>query len=65
MKAKKKFDCVEMKNTIQARRHKEHEGLSDEEIRKRIERRLTASDDTVACKWRRIADHEKAAAKSA
>lgn len=61
--SKKRFDCVEMKSTIQAQRRKEREDLSDEEIRQRISRTLATSEDVVARKWRRIADHERVAAR--
>ena len=54
MKTKKTFDCVEMKNAIQARHRQEFEGLSDEEVRRRITERLATSDDVVARKWRAI-----------
>ena len=60
MKAKKTFDCVEMKNAIQARLRKEREGLTDEEVRQRIAEFLATSDDVVARKWRRIAARPEA-----
>jgi hypothetical protein len=59
MRAPKTFDCVEMKNAIQARRRQEYEGLTDDEIRRRIQDKLSTSDDIVARKWRRIAEREK------
>ena len=58
MARKKDFDCVEMKNAIQARRRQQYEGLSDEEVRKRIDAELATSDDPVARKWRKIAERE-------
>ena len=54
MKPKKTFDCVEMKNAIQARLRKQREGLTDEEVRRQIAEFLATSDDIVARKWRRI-----------
>ncbi len=57
MKAKS-FDCVAMKNAIQAKRLVEWEGLPDEEIRQRIRQRLATSDDPVAVWWRRIGEAE-------
>ncbi|RJP25129.1 MAG: hypothetical protein C4527_17525 [Candidatus Omnitrophota bacterium] len=51
---KKKFDCVEMKNAIQAQLRKEYEGLSDEEIRTRIKHKLETSDTPAARLWRRL-----------
>jgi hypothetical protein len=50
----KTFDCVEMKNTIQAKLQKEYEGLTPEEVRKRRRAKLEAADDPLARKWRRL-----------
>lgn len=61
MKKKKAFDCVEMKNAIQAQHLGEREGLSDNEVRQRITERLAMSDDPVAGKWRRIGELQKTA----
>lgn len=52
MKKTKSFDCVEMKNAIQAQLRKEHEGLSDEEIERRRRAWLETSDDRLAKWWR-------------
>ncbi len=54
MKKAKSFDCVQMKNTIQANLRKEHEGLSDEEIERRRRLWLETSDDPPARWWRSI-----------
>jgi hypothetical protein len=54
MAAVKTFDCVEMKNAIQAQQRREWKGLSDEEMRRRIQKRLQTSDDPLARKWRRL-----------
>jgi hypothetical protein len=54
MKTQKKFDCVKMKDEIQARLLAEYRGLSDEEITRRIHRKLEASDSPVARWWRAI-----------
>jgi hypothetical protein len=51
---KKSFDCVEMKNAIQAQLLKEHEGLSDEEIAHRRREWLETSKDPLAVWWRSI-----------
>jgi hypothetical protein len=40
---KKKFDCVEMKNTIQKRLRKETAGLTAEERNKRLEKALATN----------------------
>jgi len=58
--AQKRFDCVEMKNRIQAEMLKEYEGLSDEEVRERIQHRLETSDSVVAKKWRKMLKTEQA-----
>ena len=54
MKKTKTFDCVEMKNKIQARLAEEYRGLTDEERRRKIAHELASSDDPVARKWRAI-----------
>ena len=54
----KSFDCVEMKNAIQAKRLAEWQALSDEEVRESIRRRLATSDDPVARWWRKIQEAE-------
>jgi len=54
MKRHKKFDCVEMKNSIQVQLRKEQAGLTDQEIRERSLKILETSDDLVARKWRRL-----------
>ena len=63
MKPKKTFDCVEMKNAIQARLRKQREGLTDEEVRRQIAEFLATSDDLVARKWRRIGQLEHEASR--
>ena len=50
----KVFDCVEMKNRIQAEISKENEGLSEVEITERRRVLLETSDDPVAKKWRQL-----------
>jgi hypothetical protein len=54
MKMNKNFDCVEMKNAIQAKIRKENEGLSDEEIARRRHEWLEKSDDPLAQWWRSL-----------
>ncbi len=58
MKIAKTFDCVEMKNSIQAKLAKEHEGLSSEEIRRRRREWLETSNDEMALFWRRIGSNK-------
>ncbi|MEE9297156.1 MAG: hypothetical protein V3W34_19630 [Phycisphaerae bacterium] len=48
MKTAKKFDCVKVKDEIQAKLADEYDGLSDEETRKRIQEKPAASDSAVA-----------------
>ena len=52
MKRTKSFDCVEMKNAIQAQLRKEYEGLDDAEILRRRRQWLETSDSAVAKWWR-------------
>ena len=51
---KKTFDCVEMKNAIQARLAARHKGMCDSEILADIEKRLAVSKQPIAEWWRRI-----------
>lgn len=55
MKRAKDFDCVQMKNEIQARLLQEYHGLTDAEIQARIEQELATSSAPAAQFWRRIA----------
>ncbi len=54
MKIDEHFDCVKMKDELQARLRHEWEGLSDEAIRERIRQRLETSDTPIARWWRRV-----------
>ena len=54
MKATKALDCVELKNAIQARLLAEREGMSDDEVRALVRRRLATSDSPIAQLWRRL-----------
>ncbi len=56
MMKEKEFDCVDMKNSVQAKLRSDLDGLSDEEARALITRELNTSDDIVARKWRRLRD---------
>jgi len=44
----KTFDCVQMKNEIQAKLRKEFEGMTDEEIRNKLMRDIKQSDTPFA-----------------
>ena len=54
MKKTKSFDCVEMKNAIHAQLRKEHEGLEEAEVRRRLRHWLETSGSSVAKWWRSI-----------
>jgi predicted metalloprotease len=54
MKAAKAFDCVEMKDAIQAKLRKEREGMTDEQVRLLIRRRLETSNTPIARLWRTL-----------
>lgn len=44
----KSFDCVQMKNDIQAKLRKEHEGMTDDEIRRKALRDIEQSNTPFA-----------------
>jgi hypothetical protein len=50
----KAFDCVQMKNEIQARLAKKYAGLTLAERSERIEHELATSDDPIAIWWRKV-----------
>lgn len=56
MKTAKAFDCVKMKDRIQAKLRKEYRGLTDEQIRDRSRRKLATSDSPIARLWRSLND---------
>ena len=64
MKRKKSFDCVEMKNAIQAQLRKEYEGLDEKEIARRRREWLETSDTEVAKWWRSIQASQQKPASS-
>lgn len=63
MKPKKTFDCIAMKDAIQAKLAKEYEGLTDAERWRRVEEKLATSNSAAARKWREIAEHERLVAQ--
>jgi hypothetical protein len=65
MKKTKEFDCVRVKDEIQARLTRQWRGLTDEEIRERIRRKLATSRSPIAKLWRKLVAREKKAAKAA
>jgi hypothetical protein len=52
MKRPKTFDCVEMKNAIQAQLSKKREGMSNAEVRTQIQQKIETSNSPVAQLWR-------------
>jgi len=54
MKNPKSFDCVELKNAIQAKLHNQYTGLDPEQVRKKRQEKLNTADNIVARKWRRL-----------
>jgi hypothetical protein len=54
MKTAKTFDCVQMKDEIQAGLRAEWQGLTEEEIRDKVQKHLATSDSDVAKWWRSI-----------
>jgi len=54
MKTAKRFDCVAMKNQIQAEQAQEYRGLTDEQVRRRIRRALARSKSPVGRLWRSL-----------
>jgi len=65
MKKPREFDCVRMKDEIQARLTRQWRGLTDEEIRERIRRNLATSQTPIAKLWRKLQARDKKAAKAA
>lgn len=59
MKPVKEFDCIKMKDKIQAQFAESFPGRSDAEVRRQIQKKLAASDSPVARLWRRIQRSEK------
>ena len=52
MKPEKKFDCLRMKDEIQAKLREQWRGLSREQIREAISHSLATSDNSIAVWWR-------------
>jgi len=65
MKKAKEFDCVRLKDEIQARLTRQWRGLTDEEIRARIRRKLATSRSPIAKLWRALQVRDKKQAKAA
>jgi hypothetical protein len=61
----KGFDCVRMKDEIHARLAQEWRGLTDEEIRERIRRKLATSQSPIAKLWRKLQARDKKPPKPA
>lgn len=65
MKKAKEFDCVRMKDEIQARLMREYKGLTDEQIRRRRARKLATSKSPIAQLWRKLQARDEKAPKAA
>ena len=65
MKKAKAFDCVRMKDEIQARLLREHKGLTDEQVRRRRARKLATSESPIAKLWRELEARDKKPTKKA
>lgn len=61
----KPFDCVTMKNEIQAKLLEEHKGLSDDEIARRRKVWLETSNDPLAAWWRTVSSSAVLASSAA
>jgi hypothetical protein len=58
MKRVKPFDCVKMKDEIHAKLTRDYRGLTDEQISRRVRRRLATSNDPIARLWRSLEPKE-------
>ena len=65
MKKAKAFDCVRMKDEIQARLLREYKGMTDEQVRRRRARKLATSQSPIAKLWRELQARDKEQAKAA
>ncbi len=63
MNDKMAFDCIEMKNRIQAELLNEYEGLTAEEERQKRLHRLATADSPAARMWQSAAKRREDAAK--
>jgi len=59
MTIKKEYDCVEMKNRIQADLFEEKTRLGAEEMERRHEEWLEKSEDPLAAWWRSVASRQR------
>jgi len=54
MKTAKQFDCVAMKDRIQAEQAERHRQLADDQVRRRTRRELDRSKSPVGKLWRAL-----------
>jgi hypothetical protein len=54
MQPEKSFDCVRLKDEIQARVHKQWEGLTPEQVQAELRAHLARSTSEVAVWWRAV-----------
>lgn len=65
MKKVKEFDCVRVKDEIQARLTRQWRGLTDKQIRRRIQDQLATSQSPMAKLWRSAEGKAETPAKPA
>ncbi len=58
MKSTKTFDCVKLKNDIQASLYHERKGMSQAEIHTAIDQKLATAQTPLAATWRRLSKAE-------
>jgi len=58
MKVKKEFDCIEMKDAIQAEIYRDYANMTSAERWADVRRILATSDDPVAQKWRSLRERK-------
>lgn len=58
MKSKKPFDCVKLKNDIQASLYHERKGMTQAEVHTAIEEKLETAQTPLAAMWRRLSKAE-------
>ena len=54
----KTFDCVELKNTIQAKLLKEYQGMKTDEAAEHSYQKLQSSQSPVAKLWKKLGERQ-------
>lgn len=63
MSGDKPFDCVELKNRIQAELLREYQGLTPEEERRKRHQKLASGDSSAARMWQAAHEGRETASK--